>query len=202
MDYVILKTGGKQYRVKPGDVIDVEKLPAEEGSAIELTDVLAVSRDGEMIFGDPLVPDASVVAQVKSQDRDKKIIVFKFKRKVRYQRKKGHRQSYTRLAITGIVLNGVEIGIPEKPAPEIRAEEEPLVEEVPVELPVELDDSVTDEPTGELVSGPEDIVAEPDEEPASASGDSSTDEPSGELEDEAQDETVDKDRRGGESNGP
>ena len=202
MDYVILKTGNKQYRVKPGDVIEVEKLPVEEGSAIELTDVLAFSRDGEMIFGDPLVPNASVVAQVKAQDRDKKIIVFKFKRKVRYQRKKGHRQPYTRLAITGIVLNGVEIGIPEKPAPEIMAEEEPLVEEVLVELPAELDDSVKDEPTGELVSGPEDIVAEPDDEHASEPGDSSTDEPSGELEDEAQDETVDEDRRGGEANGP
>ena len=76
MDYAIIKTGSKQYKVKPGDVVDVEKLPAEEGSSVELTDVLAISRDGELIVGNPLVPESSVVAQVRSQARDKKIIVF------------------------------------------------------------------------------------------------------------------------------
>ena len=104
MDYAILKTGSKQYRVKPGDVIDVEKLPVEEGSAVELTDVLAVSRDGEMLVGDPLVPDASVLALVQSQGRDRKIYSVQVQAEnVRYRRKKGHRQPYTRLAIMAIV---------------------------------------------------------------------------------------------------
>ena len=119
MVYAILQSGGKQYRVKPGDVIDVEKLPVEEGSSIELGDVLVVSRDGEVSFGSPLLPDASVLADVKGQGKDKKIIVFKYKRKVRYRRKKGHRQLYTRLAIRAIVLGGEEIGVPEEPAVEV-----------------------------------------------------------------------------------
>ena len=67
MDYAILRTGSRQYRVKRGDVIDVDKLPVEEGSSIELTDVLAVSRDGDVTIGNPLVPDASVLAQVRAQ---------------------------------------------------------------------------------------------------------------------------------------
>ena len=102
MNYAILKTGAKQYRVGRGDVIDVEKLPVEEGSSIELNDILAISKDGTVTIGTPLVPGASVIAHVQEQGKDKKILVFKYKRKVRYRRKKGHRQAYTRLAITGI----------------------------------------------------------------------------------------------------
>ena len=111
MNYAILRTGSKQYRVRPGDVIDVEKLPVDEGSSMELTEVLAVSRDGETILGDPLVPNASVLAQVRAQGKDDKVIVFKYKRKVRYRRKKGHRQHYTRLAIAAIFLDGEDISI-------------------------------------------------------------------------------------------
>ena len=113
MTYAIFRTGGKQYRVKPGDVIDVDRLQAEEGSSVALSEVLAVSRDGT-----PLVPDCSVVASVTAQDKDKKIVVFKYKRKVRYRRKKGHRQHYTRLAITSIVVDGEEIGVEEEPQPD------------------------------------------------------------------------------------
>ena len=111
MNYAILRTGSKQYRVRPGDVIDVEKLPVDEGSSMELTEVLAVSRDGETVVGDPLVPNASVLAQVRAQGKDDKVIVFKYKRKVRYRRKKGHRQHYTRLAIAAIFLDGEDISI-------------------------------------------------------------------------------------------
>ena len=130
-DYAILKTGGKQYRVKPGDELDVEKLPAEEGAYIELGDILAVSRNGELSVGNPLIADASVLAQVRSQYRDKKILVFKYKRKVRYRRKKGHRQPYTRLYITSITHAGEEIGLPDWPEASAFAEEE-LVEDVAV----------------------------------------------------------------------
>jgi large subunit ribosomal protein L21 len=104
MDYAVFKTGGKQYRVKAGDTLDVEKLPLEVDSAAEFENVLAVSDGGEVIFGTPYVAGARVLAQVQSQLQDKKVIVFKYKRKTRYRRKLGHRQEYTRLVIQGIQL--------------------------------------------------------------------------------------------------
>ena len=110
MAYAILKTGGKQYRVRPGDVIDVDKLPVEPGSSIELGDVLAVSKDDGIVLGSPVVANASVLANVQDQIKDDKIIVFKYKRKVRYRVKRGHRQPYTRIAITAIMLDGEDVG--------------------------------------------------------------------------------------------
>lgn len=106
MDYAIVKTGGKQYRVSPGDVVDVELLSAEEGSTTEINDVLAVSRDGEVEFGKPFVDGARVVAQVQTHYKDRKIIVFKYKAKTRYRRKRGHRQNYTRILIQDIEIGG------------------------------------------------------------------------------------------------
>jgi len=105
MDYAIFRTGGKQYRVKPGDILDVEKLPLAVESVAEFDEVLAVSEDGEVTFGSPHVPGARVLAKVQDQYRDRKILVFKYKRKTRYRRKKGHRQSYTRLVIQDILVN-------------------------------------------------------------------------------------------------
>jgi large subunit ribosomal protein L21 len=106
MDYAIVKTGGKQYRVSPGDVVDVELLSAEEGSTTEINDVLAVSRDGEVEFGKPFVDGARVVAQVQTHYKDRKIIVYKYKPKTRYRRKRGHRQNYTRILIQDIEIGG------------------------------------------------------------------------------------------------
>ena len=106
MDYAVFKTGGKQYRVAPGDVLDVEKLPLDVGSIAEFDQVLAVSDDGDVNFGTPTVPGAKVLAEVQEQLKDRKIIVFKYKRKTRYRRKKGHRQNYTRLLIQGIQVGG------------------------------------------------------------------------------------------------
>lgn len=106
MDYAIFKTGGKQYRVKAGDVLDVEKLPLEAGSIAEFSDVLAVSEDGEANFGAPTIPGARVLAEVQSHYQDRKVVVFKYKAKTRYRRKRGHRQSYTRLRIQGIQIGG------------------------------------------------------------------------------------------------
>ena len=102
MDYAIVKTGGKQYRVSPGDVLDIELLDAAAGTTTELDHVLAVSRDGQMRFGAPTVPGARVVAEVQSHYKDRKIIVYKYKAKTRYRRKKGHRQNYTRIQIQSI----------------------------------------------------------------------------------------------------
>jgi large subunit ribosomal protein L21 len=168
-----VRTGGKQYTVKPGDVLDVDKLPVDEGSSTELTDVLAVSKDGELIVGSPLVPEASVIAEVRDQHRDKKVIVFKYKRKVRYRRKKGHRQPYTRLAITAIVLDGQEIGVWYQPEPRRQAQVEPLVEEA--EEPVEDEPVLAEEdlPTAELE---EEAIAE---EPADEVEEENPDEPEG-----------------------
>ena len=104
MEYAVFKTGGKQYRVKPGDTLDVERLPLEVEGVAEFGEVLAVSDGGEMTFGAPFVPGARVLAQVQSHYRDRKIIVFKYKAKTRYRRKKSHRQAYTRLLIQDIQL--------------------------------------------------------------------------------------------------
>ena len=106
MDYAIIKTGGKQYRVKQGDVLDVEKLSLEIGSIAEFDQVLAVSENGQVNFGSPTLAGAKVTAEVQSHYKDRKIIVFKYKSKTRYRRKLGHRQNYTRLLIQGIQSGG------------------------------------------------------------------------------------------------
>jgi large subunit ribosomal protein L21 len=106
MDYAIFKTGGKQYRVSPGDVLDVEKLPLDVGSVAEFDQVLAVSDQGQLDVGAPTLAGAKVLAQVQSHYKDRKILVFKYKAKTRYRRKRGHRQNYTRLLIQDIQAGG------------------------------------------------------------------------------------------------
>jgi large subunit ribosomal protein L21 len=103
MPFAVIQTGGKQHRVEPGQTIEVEKLPVEEGQTVELTDVLLVSDENGVRQGRPLVAGAKVVGRVVKQTRGRKIIVFKYKPKVRYRRKAGHRQSLTRIAIEEIV---------------------------------------------------------------------------------------------------
>jgi large subunit ribosomal protein L21 len=105
MDYAVFKTGGKQYRVQPGDTIDVEMLPGPVDSVAEFGEVLAVSSDGELTIGSPHVPGAKVLAQVQSHYKDRKLMVFKYKAKTRYRRKRGHRQPYTRVLIQDIQID-------------------------------------------------------------------------------------------------
>ncbi|WP_315117024.1 50S ribosomal protein L21 [uncultured Clostridium sp.] len=101
--YAIVLTGGKQYKVSEGDVIYVEKLEAEVDSAIELDNVLAVSKEnGEFVVGKPVVEGAKVTAKVVNQGKGKKVVVFKYKRKKAYRKKQGHRQPYTKLQIEKI----------------------------------------------------------------------------------------------------
>lgn len=102
--FAIIKTGGHQYRVAPGDFIDVEKIDAKHGATVELAEVLLVGGDGGLKIGSPLVEGAKVIATVQRQKRGEKIIIFKFKAKKRYRRKTGHRQSLTRLAIKEIAI--------------------------------------------------------------------------------------------------
>jgi large subunit ribosomal protein L21 len=110
--YAIVETGGKQYRVTRGQVLDVDKLEVAEGATVELDRVLVVGEGNEVSVGTPTVEGAKVVATSKGGGRAKKIIVFKYKPKVRYRRKIGHRQAYTRLAIDEIIAPGIT---PEKP---------------------------------------------------------------------------------------
>ncbi|HZP25804.1 MAG TPA: 50S ribosomal protein L21, partial [Dehalococcoidia bacterium] len=104
--YAIIRSGSKQYRVEPKQVIEVEKLTAEVGSTIEVTDVLMLADDGSILTGQPLVEGARVVAEVLDQGRDPKVVVFKYKNKTRYRRRRGHRQPFTRLAIRNILKAG------------------------------------------------------------------------------------------------
>ena len=116
MDYAVFKSGGKQYRVKPGDTLDVELLPNDVDSVAEFGEVLALSDGGEVTIGAPLVEGAKVTAQVLSHYKDRKLMVFKYKAKNRYRRKRGHRQTYTRLRIQDI-----ELSTPSARAPRRRA---------------------------------------------------------------------------------
>ena len=104
--FAVIRTGGKQYKVARDDVIVVEKLTGDEGSPLELTDVLAIGDGKDTTFGTPVVQGASVTATVLEQTRGDKIIVFKKKRRHNYRRKKGHRQALTVLRITDILLGG------------------------------------------------------------------------------------------------
>lgn len=99
--YAVIRTGGKQYRVAEGQKLRVEKLAGNTGDKITFSEVLLVGGDTPKI-GRPLVSGASVAAEITAQDRGKKIVVFKFKRRKNYRRKSGHRQPYTELKITGI----------------------------------------------------------------------------------------------------
>ncbi len=123
--FAVVKTGGKQYRVGPGDVIRVEKLAAEAGAVIELGEVLMLGGDGAGIeVGRPRIEGAAVTATVLAQTRGDKILVFKKKRRHNYRRKKGHRQDITVLQIAEILPPGAERKSrpPEAPEPVQRAE--------------------------------------------------------------------------------
>ena len=102
--YAVIKTGGKQYRVSPGDSVEVEKLPYEVGEQIELDQVLLVANGSGAKIGQPLVEGAKVKATVTRQVKGRKVIVFKYHSSKRYRRKRGHRQHYTRLRIDEIVV--------------------------------------------------------------------------------------------------
>lgn len=98
----VLETGGKQYKVSPGSLIRVGKLTAQKGEEVVLDKVLMIKKDGESFIGNPWLAEARVVAEVTKQDRDRKIIVYKFKRRKNYHRKYGHRQLFTELKIKEI----------------------------------------------------------------------------------------------------
>ena len=102
--YAVIKSGGKQYRVAPGQTIRLERVAGNVGSKVELGDVLLVENDGNIQVGSPLVANAKIEATVLEHDRSKKILVFKKKRKKQYRRTQGHRQDYTSVRIDSITV--------------------------------------------------------------------------------------------------
>ncbi len=126
--FAVIKTGGKQYKVAKDDVIRVEKLPGESGQVIEFAEVLMLGDEAGATVGSPLVDGATVTATVLEQIRDDKIIVFKKKRRKKYRRTAGHRQSLTVLRVTDIVKGA-------KPAAKKAPDKAEAKEDEPAERP-------------------------------------------------------------------
>jgi large subunit ribosomal protein L21 len=100
--YAILETGGKQYKIQPGEVLRVEKLAGNVGDPVAFDKVLMLGNDDEVRVGTPLVDGARVTGRIVTQDKGRKIVIFKFKRRKRYRLKKGHRQLFTAVQIDAI----------------------------------------------------------------------------------------------------
>jgi len=102
--FAVIKSGGKQYKVSEGQIIKVETLPVDEGETVEITDVLLIDSGETVTVGKPTVESAVVQASVVEQGKDKKVLIFKKKRRKQYKRLRGHRQNYTALKIEKISL--------------------------------------------------------------------------------------------------
>ena len=111
--YAIIRSGGKQYRVSEGDLVDIERLDGPVGQQVNFDDVLAVSSEGEVKFGEPILSAAKVSGTIADHGKSKKVLVFKFKRRKMYRRKQGHRQLFTRVRIDEIAFGS---GTPTKKA--------------------------------------------------------------------------------------
>jgi large subunit ribosomal protein L21 len=101
--YAIIELGGKQYKVAPKQTIEVERLDVAEGDTVKLDKVLFIGGDKDTLVGNPIIKGAKVVATSLGETKGEKVIVFKYKSKVRYRRKKGHRQTYTKILVNEIV---------------------------------------------------------------------------------------------------
>ena len=106
MSYAVIRTGGKQYRVSSGELLRIEALPGEVGSEVTFSEVLLTAAEGAVQVGTPLVPGATVTARIVEQGKERKILVFKKKRRKNYRRKRGHRQHFTAVRVQTIHLGG------------------------------------------------------------------------------------------------
>jgi large subunit ribosomal protein L21 len=102
--YAVIQTGGKQYKVKPGDTVVIEKLPGDAGAAIEFDEVLLLADESRVAVGRPLIEGAKVKGQILEHVQGEKLIVYKFRRRKNYRKKTGHRQTYTAVKISDVVL--------------------------------------------------------------------------------------------------
>jgi large subunit ribosomal protein L21 len=147
--YAIIETCGKQYRVSPGQSIEVSGLAVNVGEMVDIDDVLLVADDGKVEVGKPTVPGARVRAKVVGRRRGRRITVFKFRAGNRYKRKRGHRQDCTTLLIADILRGGVDQGLqaPSEPAEELLVKQEAAVStNVPIEglgLPARVEGALT-----------------------------------------------------------
>ena len=106
MPYAVIRTGGKQYRVSPGELLRIDSLPGDKGSDITFSEVLLTAAEGAVQVGTPLVSGVTVSARIVDHGKEKKIIVFKKKRRKNYSRKQGHRQHFTAVQIKTIDMGG------------------------------------------------------------------------------------------------
>lgn len=184
--FAVVETGGKQYKVAPGDQLDVELLGIEAGQQFDLGRVLMVGSDGgEVLVGSPLVDGARVVATVVAEHRGDKLIVFKYKPKKRYRRKNGHRQMLTRVSIDDIFADGIAdtekaeakvapTAAPKKakkaaaaPVAEVETEQPAVVATAPVEAETEQPAIETEQPVIEATAPVEVTTEQPIAEAAS-----------------------------------
>ena len=100
--YAVIKTGGKQYRVKEGDILKIEQLPVDIGHVIDFSEILMITKGEKTTVGAPFLKKGSVTAEVISQGRHKKIKIIKFRRRKHHMKQMGHRQNYTEIKITAI----------------------------------------------------------------------------------------------------
>lgn len=106
MMYAVIKTGGKQYKVRPGDVLKIEKLTAEAGENVDFNEVLLVGDEDKIEIGTPIVSGGKVSATVRLQARAPKVKIIKFRRRKHYRKQMGHRQYYTEVQVTQIAADG------------------------------------------------------------------------------------------------
>ncbi len=152
--YAVIRTGGKQYRVTPGQRLVVERLDGERGDQVAFNEVLLVrGEDGAVSVGAPTLEDASVTAEIADQKRARKIPVFKYKAKTRYRRLRGHRQHETHLRIAEIALGDQTWAYepPAEPEPAVEPENEPEAELEETESAVAETAETEDAPTAETV---------------------------------------------------
>jgi large subunit ribosomal protein L21 len=102
--YAVVKTGGKEYRISPGDLVRVEKMEGKVGDRVTMEDILMVSRDGQVEIGNPRLANAVVTGEIVQEVKGKKILTYKMKRRKNYRRTKGHRQTYTYIRVNDISL--------------------------------------------------------------------------------------------------
>lgn len=150
--YAVVETGGKQYRVQKGSVFHVEKLPGKAGDSVQLDNVLLVGGE-KFSVGTPYVPHTAVLCKIRSQDRDKKIIVFRYKKREGFRKKIGHRQPYTELEVLDIDLAAKAKPVSVKPQAEPKKEAAPkAAPAVAAQKPVEVKEP--NKPVAKKVAAP------------------------------------------------